>query len=148
MKIYQEESASALIEFALIVPVFIVLLTGAMNYGIALQKSSIAADSARAGAQAALVKGYYTNTTQMQTVATTSAASASIPDYQAVATNFCTCSPGSGTTTACNSLCPNYGQAAMYAQVTVTGTVPLLFGKVAGISIRSVARVRIPCPAC
>lgn len=148
MNIHREESGSALIEFALIVPVFIVLLIGTLNYGVALQKAGIAADSARAGAQAALIKGDYTNTTQMQAVAAASAASAGISDYQAVGTNFCTCSPGSGTTTTCSSFCPGYGQAAMYAQVTVTGTVPLFFGKAAGIPIRSVARVRIPCPNC
>ena len=148
MKIYREESGSALIEFALIVPVFIVLLTSAVNYSLALQRAGIAADAARAGAEAALIKGYYTDTTQMQTVATASAVSAGISNFQAVGTNFCTCSPGSGTTTTCGSFCPTYGQAAMYAQVTVTGTVPLLFGNLTGIPIKSVARVRIPCPSC
>lgn len=148
MTIRKEESANALIEFALIIPAFIVLLLGVLNYGIALQKYGAVADSARAGAEAALVHGYYTNTANMQLVAAASAASAGIANYNAAATNFCTCSPGSGITIPCGSFCANYGQAAMYAQVTVTGVVPLLFGHAVGVPIKSVARVRIPCPSC
>ena len=130
------------------------LLLGVLNYGLVLQRSGVLADSARAGAEAALLQtctpnlGCYSNTAQMQAVATASASSASIANYNAVATTFCTCSPGSGVAVACGSFRPSYGQAAMYVQVTVTGTVPLLFGRTASIPIMSVARVRISCPAC
>ncbi len=154
MKIITEESGNALIEFALILPVFTVLLVGTLNLGVALQKYGAVADSARAGAEAALIQtctpslGCYTNTTKMQAVATASATSAGITNYSAVATNFCTCSPGGGTTVSCGSFCSGYGEAAMYAQVTVTGTVPLIFGTSTGMAVKSVARVRISCPSC
>ncbi len=154
MKIQQEESANALIEFALIIPVFTVLLIGVLNLGLAVQRSVVLADSARAGAAAALVQtctpalGCYSNTAKMQSVAAASAASANVSNYVAVAKNYCTCSPGSGTTVTCGSYCTNYGQAAMYAQVTVTGTIPLLFAHAAGIPVTSVARVRISGPSC
>lgn len=148
MKIRLDEVGSVLLEFALVLPVFILLLLSTFNISMALQRAGIAADAARAGAQSALVKGFYTNTSQMQTVAITSAASSGISDFQATGSNFCTCSPGSGLMVPCGTFCANYGQAAMYAQVTVTGTLPMFFGNVAGIPIRFVARVRIPCPSC
>jgi Flp pilus assembly protein TadG len=154
MKIHKEESANALVEFALIMPVFTALLLGVLNYGVALQKTGVLADSARAGAESALLQtcspnlGCYTNTSKMQTVATAAVASAGITNYTAVATNYCTCSPGSGTTVTCGTYCSNYGLAAMYAQVTVSGTVPLLFNHQSGRAITSVARVRISCPSC
>ena len=154
MKIHTEESANALVEFALIMPVFTALLLGVLNYGVALQKTGVLADSARAGAESALLQtcspnlGCYTNTSKMQTVATAAAASAGITNYSAVATNYCTCSPGSGTTVSCGTYCDNYGEAAMYAQVTVSGTVPLLFNHQSGRPVTSVARVRISCPSC
>jgi len=153
VKRLKEDSGNALIEFALILPVFTLVLAGTINFGVALQKYGAVADSARAGAEAALVQtctpslGCYANTTKMQSVATASAASAGITNYSAVATNVCTCSPGSGTTVTCGSFCSGYGEAAMYAQVTVTGTIPLLLGTT-GIPIQSVARVRISCPSC
>jgi len=153
-EIREQESASALIEFALVVPVFTLLLLGVLNYGMAMQKYGAIADSARAGAESALLQtcspnlGCYANMTKMQSVAKSSAASAGIADYAAVATNFCTCSPGNGVTVSCTGSCSGYGQPAMYVQVTVTGTLPLLFGSSPGIAVKSVARVRISCPAC
>jgi Flp pilus assembly protein TadG len=154
MKIRKEKSADAMIEFALIMPVFITMLLGVLQMGLALQKSGALADSARAGAESALLQtcspsnGCYTNYTSMQSVATASAASAGITSYSAVATNFCTCNPGSGTTVSCTGYCTGYGQPAMYVQVTATGTVPVFFGPSSGFATKAVARVRIPCPLC
>lgn len=145
MKRLRGESGNTLVELAVILPVITVMLLGVLNFGLVIANDISVADSARAGAEYAAGWGNGTNVAQMQTVAR--AAAGRIASYQVTAANVCNCAPG-GAAVSCTSSCPGYGQPAMYAQVTATAALPLVFGTGMTVPVKSVAIVRISCPSC
>jgi Flp pilus assembly protein TadG len=53
----RSESGQALVEFALVAPLVLLLLLGVVQFGIAFNESITVADAARAGSRAAVVAG-------------------------------------------------------------------------------------------
>ena len=145
MTFTRNENGSALVEFALILTIITTMMVGGLDLAVAVQQDMQVADSVRAGAEYALTWGNETNIAQMQAVATASANG--LASYQVVAQNICSCPP-SGPPVSCASVCSNYGQPALFAQVTATATLKLPFGGYASIPVSSVAKVRISCPSC
>jgi Flp pilus assembly protein TadG len=134
MKILHRDQGNALIEVALFLPILISLLLGVLDFGFLLQQYMTVLDSARAGAEAAMMRNYAVisvgNAAFLANVATTSASN--IPNYTATASSYCSCAPtgavGSTVSCASHSNCPGYGIPAQYTKVVVTASLPILFG--------------------
>ncbi len=137
-----DQSGSVLVEMSLILPVLVFMVLAVLDVGILLVQDMRVADSARSGAEYGATQSTATDLAGMQNLAFASAGS--VPGYNAVAQDVCTCAPGTPAIS-CSSSCPAYGVPARYAQVTATATLPLVFG-VRGlplaIQVRSVARIR------
>jgi len=119
------QKGSAIIETALIIPLFLLLFMGVADYGRVFYTADLVVHAAEAGAQFGAM-----NTTNaadnigMQTAAT-NAASSSITGLTATATSFCTCGAG-GSSVSCASTCVGYGTPAMYVQVKTQATFKTL----------------------
>jgi Flp pilus assembly protein TadG len=128
----------ALVEFAIVVPILIMLLVGLIEYGRYLYFTIEVGNAAHAGAQ-------YGSRTQSSGVDFTGMKNAAIADGQnaivpltvsnITAQNVCTCwnsatqtqTPATPSTSACSQNCTTGGRQVTYAQVTVTGTMSPLF---------------------
>lgn len=142
MKILKQTDGNAMIEVSLILPIIILMMLSVLDIGLVLQQYMVVADSARAGAEYATMATSAADISGMQTTAINSAGS--IANYNAVAAVICSCTPG-GTAVSCGGSCPGNATPAQYAQVTVTATLPLIFGVrglPASIPVRSVVKVR------
>ena len=146
-RLARRTEANAMIEVSIVLPIIILLMLGALDYGLLLQQYMRIVDSARAGAMVGTMKGQTNNLTAMQAAAT--AAAPGIAGYSATAINVCTCAPGSAVVSCSAGSCPGYGNSgnpAEYAQVTATATLPMIFGLrglPASYPVKSVARVRV-----
>jgi Flp pilus assembly protein TadG len=127
----KSQSGSALIEFALLFTIIMLLLLGVIDFALVIHQSMVVSEAAYAGAQYGAYSGNATNTAMMQTVATNSATG--IAGFAATATNWCACSAG-GTSVSCSSTCPSYGTPVMYVKVVTSATASLLF-QYAGIPL-------------
>ncbi len=143
-KFLRRQNGTALIETALIVPIFTLLLMGAADFSILLNYYLRLVDSARAEAMVGTIRAYTTNPSILNLVGEYSGIG--IPNYSVSATNYCTCANGASIVS-CSSHqnCGNYGIPNQYLKVTATASLPLIFG-VSGfparINVQSVAIAR------
>lgn len=117
----------ALVELALVFPIFILLLVGAAEFGrlayAAIEISNAARAGASYGSQTHITASDFPN---IELAATQDAAN--ITGVAATATNFCACSTG-GTITCSTALtmCPSPARIIEYVQVNTSGTIDPLF---------------------
>lgn len=137
-------SGASAAEFALVLPLFVLLITGTIDFGGLMYKKLQVGSAANAGASYALVRGFSANgiSTAIRG-GTTLAVTAPTP------TQTCGCpSAGTGITAAvCGSTCPAGGAAGKYVTISVSADHELLFqwpGLDDTMTITTTAKVRIP----
>jgi Flp pilus assembly protein TadG len=113
----RSERGNALIEFALLSTVLLLILAGVSGFSRVMSISSIAQGAAEAGvAYGTLSPVHYNDLSGMQTAAL--ADTGNYANATATATQFCTCSIG-GTETTCPASCGG-GTYQEYVKVSVT----------------------------
>ena len=114
---------TALVEFAVMLPLILLLLAGVLDYTLVMRTAISVADAARAGAQyGSLSAANAADTAGMQ-----SAALHAAPDVHgltATAVKACKCSDGA--TVSCGGSCAS-GPVRVYAQVTASATATPIF---------------------
>lgn len=115
---------TATIEFALILPLLLLLVAGVLDYTLALRAAIGVADAARAGAQfGSLTSSNATNIAGMQTAASNAA-----PDVRGLtvtASTACQCSDGSSVN--CSGGSCASGPVRTYVKVTAQATCSPIF---------------------
>jgi Flp pilus assembly protein TadG len=124
VKLLSSDSGNALVEFALILPIFTFIVLGVVNYSFRIQSGMQLAEAANAGAAFGSIPGNVANITGMQNAA--KAAAPDIAGLTAIANQVWTCMPG-GTQVASSSTCSGYGTPIQYVEVTTSASVPALF---------------------
>ncbi|MGO8720236.1 MAG: TadE/TadG family type IV pilus assembly protein [Acidobacteriaceae bacterium] len=126
----RNDVGQALVELALVFPIFILLLIGAAEFGRLAYAAIEVTNAARAGvaygAQSHITASDYTG---MQTAATRD--SANLTGVTATATNFCACSSAPSTQVSCTTVIASCSPAPLhsleYVQVNTSATVDPLF---------------------
>jgi Flp pilus assembly protein TadG len=145
MKILRGESGTALIEFAVFLSFFGLLLSGITDYSIYIQQEMVLSQAAAAGAAYGIIPGNQENLTGMKAAATAAATGVSGMTVTAVDVYICTAGGSAVTSTAtCSGY---YTSPMMYVQVKTSATVPAAL-KWAGISssltLQGFAQYRVP----
>ncbi len=138
----KEQRGSSLLECAIVLPLLILLLVGAIDFGRAYFLSIQVASAAQAGAAYGVQS--FTDTAGMVTAAKLNAPS--VPSMTTVATFGCECHDASASSVSCSSnpTCPQ--NVVNYADVTTSATyTPMLPypGIPASIALRSEVRMRV-----
>ena len=113
----------ALVEFALVAPLLLLMLAGVLDYGMALRTATSVAAAARAGAQ----YGSSSPANAANTAGIQAAASNAAPDVKnllVTSSQFCQC-PGGGAVS-CPGTCTT-GQMLIYVKVTAQSATPTIF---------------------
>ena len=139
---FDDRQGSSLVECAVVLPVLILLMVGAIDFGKAYFLSIQVASAAQAGAAYGVTN--FTDTAGMVTAARLNAPA--VPSMTTVATFGCECHDGSATSASCtsNPTCPQ--NVLNYVDVTTTATyTPMLPypGIPASINLRSEVRMRV-----
>jgi Flp pilus assembly protein TadG len=128
------QAGMAMIEFALVLPLLMLLLLGAVEIGRLAYFAIEVGNAAHAGAQfGALSLTNAVNTTGMSNAATddgqNSISTLTINGAQTVCTcwNGSTQVPSPATHAACGTACTTGGRSITYVRVSVQGTIPALF---------------------
>jgi Flp pilus assembly protein TadG len=115
----RNDSGQSMVEFALLLPVFLALLLGAAELARLAYAAIEVANAARAGVQyGAQNRGTAADTAGMKSAATSDAAN--IGSLQATPSTFCTCSNGTSITCANTSACT--ARVFEYVQVDTSVT--------------------------
>lgn len=110
---------SAMIEFALVTPLLLLLLSGVLDYSNALRTAISVSDAARTGAQYGSLSSVNSlDTTGMQNAARNSAPN--VTGMTATAVRSCKCPDG--TSVVCTGTCAT-GSMRVYVSVTTHATV-------------------------
>jgi Flp pilus assembly protein TadG len=114
MRLVRSESGAALVEFAVVAPVLLLLLLGLIDFGRYMYDGILAANAARAGAQ----YGAQTMITAANSAGMQNAAYADAQNLPGMTVNNATyfCANSSGTTVTCGT-----AGAIAYVKVTTTG---------------------------
>ena len=113
----------ALVEFALVVPVLLLMLAGVLNYGRLLRTAGRVAGAARAGAQ----YGSRSLDNSINTLAIQSAAVNSSPGITGLTVNSArSCKCPDGTSVSCSGTCTG-GALLIYIQVTASASASAIF---------------------
>jgi Flp pilus assembly protein TadG len=144
-RLLQNESGQALIEFAMFISVFVLILAGVVDYGIYIRTEMMLTEAAAAGAQFGIIPGNQKNYGGMQFAAQQAGTGINglvVP----TPVNIYTCTPG-GTAVSNLTTCIGYGTPIMYVQVTANANVPAVL-KWSGISsslqLSATATYRVP----
>jgi Flp pilus assembly protein TadG len=140
----QSERGSALVEFAMFMPILVFLLLGMVDYSIYIQKSMELQAAASGAAAWGAVPGNESNLTGIQNTAVSLAPS--ISGATTTASNLWTCTPG-GTSVTSATMCTGSITPYKYVVVTVTGTVPRALsypGIPNGLTMIGKATFRVP----
>jgi Flp pilus assembly protein TadG len=114
----RDEQGAALIELAVLLPIFVLILIGITNCTFLIEQRIQLQEAAAAGAAYATIPGNSTDTAGM--IAATRAASPQFNTTMAVtAVNVYSCTPG-GTPVVVTTVCPNSAGPLLFAQVTTT----------------------------
>lgn len=114
---------NALVEFALVAPLLLVMLAGVLDYGMSLRTASSVAAAARAGAQ----YGSLNPDSAADTAGIQAAASSAAPDVKALSVSSsrsCQCSGGGAVS--CSGNCTG-GKMLVYVTVTAQATSATIF---------------------
>jgi Flp pilus assembly protein TadG len=134
---------SALVDFALLLPVLVLIFIGVVDYSLFLQQEMQVSEAAAAGAAYGAIPGNTKDYTGMQTAARNTAIG--ISGFAVTAVDIFTCTPG-GTAVTSSTTCSGYGTPIEYVQVQTSATLTPLFSY-AGIStltLKGNATVRVP----
>lgn len=132
-----------MIEFALFISVFIVILSGIIDYSVYIRDEMELTEAAAAGAGLGAYPGQQEDFNAMTMIAT--AAAPDVSNVQATAVNVYTCSPGGAAVT--NMTTCSDGTPIMYVKVTTTGTVPAVMnwaGMASSLTLQGQAMYRVP----
>jgi Flp pilus assembly protein TadG len=130
----KSEAGAALVEFAIAVPLLLLLLVGLVEIGRLTYFGIQVANAARAGAQYGALAYPDTNQTNMQ-IAAGNDGQNDIANLTTTAQYVCACwnpalgtmTPAAPTVAACSVACSTGGHIVSYAQVSVSGTIYPLF---------------------
>jgi Flp pilus assembly protein TadG len=125
----------AMVEFALVIPIFMLVLSGILDFGFALYSRMTVINAAREGARAAImVPDNTTITSVAQAAAVSSAAGAGLtvssPTVTCIQTSV---SPSSTTTIGCNTAVTG-DSVSVRVNFTYHSFFPLLFGSTFDLS--------------
>lgn len=126
------QAGVALVEFALALPLLMMLLVGLIEVGRLAWYNIQVGNAAHAGAQYGAIPGNAGDLTGMQNVAQADGQQ-SLTALTATARDVCACwngtslSPSTPASSACGVQCTNGGREITYVQVTATGTLQSLF---------------------
>src|ERR1051325_5630156 len=122
-----KEAGSVLVELALVLPVLILLMMAALDFGRVFYAAIELSNAVTAGAEyGSRLKTLTSDVTGMKSVVTNDAADLSGVTFPSNPTSYCTC-PGSSTQVSCTSTCSGYGTPKKYESVTANYTwTPLL----------------------
>lgn len=116
------EDGGALVELALLVPMFALMLVGAAEFGRLAYADIEVSNAARAGvAYGAQNHATASDTQGMQTAATQDAPD--VTSITATASTFCSCSDGTTITCVTSSLCVSPAHVIEYVQVNTSAPV-------------------------
>ena len=114
---------TALVEFALVSPLLLLLLAGVLNYGQALRTATSVATAARSGAQ----YGSRNLANSLDTTGIRNAAVNSTPDiHNLTVTSQRTCQCSGGGAVSCSGTCTG-GSMEVYVQVTAQAVTSSIF---------------------
>ena len=130
----KSQAGGALVEFAIAIPLLMMLLVGLIEIGRVTYFGIEVANAARAGAQYGSLSYPNTTGTNMQVAATNDGRNG-ISNLDTTGQYVCACwNPATGIETptapsaaACSVPCSTGGHSVTYAQVTVSGTIRPLF---------------------
>lgn len=112
------ESGSSLVEFAMVLPILLLLVLGAIDFGRAYYLSIEVANAARAGAQYGVLNS--SDTAGMQTAAESDAPD--VPNMTATPQVGCECLDGSNSMSPCSSPPACTGNPVGFVEVTTNAT--------------------------
>jgi len=119
------QRGQALIEFAFIVMVMVLLALGVVDFGLAIQQGMLVQEAATAGALYGSFSTYNaTQTAAWQSAATTAGIGAN--GLSISTSSFCMCSI-SGGNVACSTTCSTGIKTRLYVQVTATSSFASMF---------------------
>ncbi len=121
-----KQSGGALIELALLIPMFTVILLGAAEFGRLAYADIEVSNAARAG----VAYGSQNHATASDTAGMQTAATQDAPDVTSIAataSTFCNCSDGTSITCANPTKCVSPARVIQYVQVNTSGTVDTAF---------------------
>ena len=143
MNFLRSESGTATIEMALLLPVFLFLVLGVMDYSLAIEQQMCVTEAAASGAAYASLVGHATDQPGIESAA--GAAVSGIHGFRAAASSYWTCSPG-GAQVDSNSTC-SAGQAPMqWVEVHTSASANSIFdfpGLPNSISLQATAIHRV-----
>ncbi|HEY1255926.1 MAG TPA: TadE/TadG family type IV pilus assembly protein [Terracidiphilus sp.] len=151
LKLIHEQRGVALVEFAVIAPVMILILSGIVDFAFYFQANMQLQDQASVGAAFGAIPGNQNNLSGMEFWATYNQQNTTLSvtsGYQAVATNIFTCSPG-GASVASGASCPGNpaGTPIEYVQVKTQGVFKSILicpGIPSQITLYGQATYRVP----
>lgn len=144
MTFLHDDHGNALIELALILPLFCLILLGTVNYSLRIQQAMQVTSAATAGAAYGLIPGNQADLTGMQNAATSAASG--VANMTVTASQLWTCAPG-GSSVLSSSTCSSYGTPIQYVQVHTSASVPALFawpGLSSAMTVQQTVTYRVP----
>src|SRR5271165_4548038 len=122
----ESQRGSLLVECALLLPVLLILMFGMVDFSRVFLTAIAVTSAAQAGAEyGSSSSSSPTDYTGMQNAAAHDAAQ--LASFTAIASQYCSCSPG-GTSVSClTSSCSGYGSPAKYVKVQTTSNFHTLF---------------------
>jgi len=138
----QASDGSALVEFAVCLPILSMLFVACVDYALMVQEEIQVQDAATAGAAYGAMPSNQSDLTGMQNAATNAAPGVS--GFNAVASKIYSCSPG-GTAVTSTTTCSGYGTPIEYVQVHTTATAPplLAYSGISSLSLQGYATFRV-----
>jgi Flp pilus assembly protein TadG len=139
----RNRKGSAMIEFALVAPLLLLLLAGVLDYSMALRTAVAVSDAARAGAQ----YGSQTQASSSDIAGMQAAARDAVPNLTGMtATAVRTCRCSNGAAASCVATCAG-STLNLYVEVTTQTTAPNAFSYPGlsfsgAVSAKAVMRVR------
>jgi Flp pilus assembly protein TadG len=134
---------SALVDFAVLLPVLVLIFIGVVDYTLFLQQEMQVTEAAAAGATYGAIPGNQKDFTGMQTAARNAAPG--ISGFAVTAVDIFTCTPG-GTAVTSATICAGYGTPIEYVQVQTSATSPplLSYAGMSSLNLKGSATVRVP----
>jgi Flp pilus assembly protein TadG len=131
-RIWENRSANAAVEFALVAPVLVYVMLSASDLALASWQKGQVGNAARAGAQYAAVNGWN------NTGVTAAAQSATSLTVSVAASSYCGCAGATGVTQqTCGTTCSAGGSAATYVTVTASANYTPISPHLWGLSSKN-----------
>jgi Flp pilus assembly protein TadG len=144
MRFLDDESGSALVEFAAFLALLVLIFVGVVDYSMEIQQAMQVQEAATAGASYGAIPGNESDLVGMKAAAVSAAPG--VHGFSANATNLWTCSPGGASVTS-STMCPGSVTPSKYVVVTTAATVPVMLayvGMPANLALHGSATFRVP----